>query len=299
MEKNWKNYLLSTGLPLENEVLNFLNKKKYLTDFDTSYIRLDETGREKEFAYDIRATSLEDTNYFTELFIECKYRYPGTKWLFIPEIHPIYDPYNPTPPVYAHPLSWIHITNISQKKISSYGFPRETGIPLASKGIELLPKNDNPKSLQQAYNQLGYAFAEEIIDQIDSLINDTMPSVISFFNIPIIITTADLYLLNSNISIENINQSGELEEISTKQDILIVSYTNKKQLTEHNQKIFFNFYKNKCDNLPKSIQHSIKKTLDESLSFPQTFVIIKYSEDKKGFEILFEELKKFIKSYKK
>jgi hypothetical protein len=55
MAKSWKDLLLSTGLPLENDVKKYLESRGCIASHEYTYLKPDEQGHEKQFSYDIDA----------------------------------------------------------------------------------------------------------------------------------------------------------------------------------------------------------------------------------------------------
>src|ERR1044072_4720315 len=88
--KKWKDALLKTSLPLEYLIANKLRKREYLVWGEYSFIRKSEQNIDTEFSVDLRASEIltKQREYWAELnlLIECKYNYPGVKWIFAP--HP-------------------------------------------------------------------------------------------------------------------------------------------------------------------------------------------------------------------
>ena len=88
--KKWKDNLLSSSLPLEFNVAKILVSKGFWVNSDFAYARND-TGIVKDFSVDIEATAyppFTDPNKIDAsltLLVECKYRSPNIKWLFMPE----------------------------------------------------------------------------------------------------------------------------------------------------------------------------------------------------------------------
>jgi hypothetical protein len=87
LNSKWKSGFLKTGLPLEYVTSNILNKIGYINMDEYPYIRPNESEELKEFSVDIRAyKTLESNNRSInlEMLVECKYRQPGTSWIFSP-----------------------------------------------------------------------------------------------------------------------------------------------------------------------------------------------------------------------
>src|SRR4051812_48864672 len=89
-KKDWKDYLLQSSLPLEQIVSEKLDSNQWHIDGEFPYVRPNEQDINTEFSVDLRAFALAesiesgdiDTYASLDLLIECKYNYPGTRWVF-------------------------------------------------------------------------------------------------------------------------------------------------------------------------------------------------------------------------
>ena len=85
--EKWKNALLKTSLPLEYVVAEQLNDLGFGIQGEYHYLRPNESGILTEFSIDIWAVNhlfKKNRRIWGALnyLIECKYCYPGIKWLF-------------------------------------------------------------------------------------------------------------------------------------------------------------------------------------------------------------------------
>jgi hypothetical protein len=86
----WKSRLASSGVPLEFEAAKILAKKRFAVSADYTYAR-DDAGVVKDFSVDLEAsgfTPFGNPNSITSsvsILVECKYRLPSTRWLFLPD----------------------------------------------------------------------------------------------------------------------------------------------------------------------------------------------------------------------
>jgi hypothetical protein len=81
---------------LEFDVAKILVAKGFSIDSDFTYSRKDSaaSGVVKDFSVDIEALAFppfdpkgNELHAQLQLLVECKYRYPKTKWLFLPDIN--------------------------------------------------------------------------------------------------------------------------------------------------------------------------------------------------------------------
>lgn len=228
MSKNWKDFLLRSGLPLENDVSRLLNKYKCVGGYEYSYLREDEQNREKEFSFDIDSSYIQD-NHFFNLLIECKHRHPSTTWVFTPA----FGYRQPNRTDFTHPIDYF----IEQKFQFPSFYPEEVG-PVCGKGIELTSTGNNEKSITQAAMQLAYAMPEKIADSISNQVNDFLDVPHIFYHVPIIITTAALYRLHENVSISEIEASEEIQDVADPHDILVMSYHPGVELKSYSRAIY-------------------------------------------------------------
>jgi hypothetical protein len=95
--------------------------------------------------------------------------------------------------------------------------------PLCGKGIELLPDDANPKSIEQAVQQLRWAVVAKAIESLTwhftTPFSDTAPLIVI---VPIIVTTAELWRLKEGITIEEIRKAEELSDVAEHHDILVL-----------------------------------------------------------------------------
>ena len=90
-ESKWKDYLLKSSLPLEQLVAEKLEKSGVYIAGEYPYIRTNDQNISTEFSVDLHAFELlayshQKDQYWGNLnfLIECKYNYPGVKWVFLP-----------------------------------------------------------------------------------------------------------------------------------------------------------------------------------------------------------------------
>ncbi len=291
----WKDALLKSGLPLEHEVKTFLEQQKEcLIRWEPSYFRHDDSGIEKEFSYDLNAAYIK-MPYSVDFMVECKFRSEGVKWFFVPEeyggMEEIYQNSFMNAIDYFHQWTWVW---------NQYMPYTQQLAPLCSKGIEIYPNGDNnSKSIRQAISQLSYALAGQMIEIIKDHIDEKYGIHFREIFIPIIVTTAELFRFNENLTVEDIKKCDTPKAISTKHDILIVKRGNDLTLYNHNMNIFNSFLAGRENILEKKAKcftsdmnhlfHVISKNY-----CPQALVIVHHSQDNEAFMKLFEYIDKFI-----
>jgi hypothetical protein len=295
--KKLKVFLLKSSIPLEYEVKQLLDKYGCISSYEFTYLRHDENEVINEFSYDIDASYIKERHFF-ELMIECKYRELSTNWIFIPENYGGEDE--------IEPYSFIHPNDHFTQENKFLSLDYEPLAPLCGKGIEINSNGQNPKTITQAINQLSYAMANKVVSGMEHQIEKLLTtSEIIFYNIPIIVTTANLYRLNKNVTIKEIKESDDISSILTKEDCLILKIPTGKHLENYNLQEFMQFIrKYGQDELNKKL-----KSFNEDIRFvcsvisqhycPSAIAIVQFTESNQGFKKLFDFLNEIVEPTEK
>lgn len=210
----WKDRLLSSSLPLEYEIGKILTENNFFIDFDYSYKRLD-NANEKEFSIDIKAGSYypfdieSSIKLSIDLLLECKFRNPNVSWLFVKDIN--IDNYSNWSSKGAIKLidefSEVHYKD----KLNPFPICKR-----CLKGMEVNTQNGevHDKGIIHGINQLVYSMPSLINRYIRGTLGDNLEDIFPYIICPILVTTAELRILNEDFSIENLKKSSSLDEIS-------------------------------------------------------------------------------------
>jgi len=294
-KSNWKDHLLKSGLPLEFEVKRFLDDKGCISNMERTYLRNNEAEIPTEFSYDIDSSYIKG-HHFSDLMIECKYRHESTKWIFLPDDYNSVDDIAKTD--FMHPFD-----HFNRQKSGQLDFPLSFG-PLCTKGVELTSDGPNPKTITQAVAQLSYAMAEKITSaiyhQTDSVLGQHFNGTI-FYNIPVIVTTAQLYRLREDIDIETIRLAENIEDVAINLPYLVMKAKPGTDLEMFNNRKFREF-------VIETGVEDIKKQLNsfnDDLWFvlsniaehkcPNSIVVINHSKDASGLIDFFKFIDRVIK----
>jgi len=239
----WKSRLLSSSLPLEYEVAKVLTDMNFNISFDYPYYRR-EGEHEKEFSTDLKGLFLfpyetdNEIDASLNLVAECKYRDENKKWVFLPDVNqPDYSVFIIGYTIKA--LSEFSTVKNRKNLISSF----EDKFDFALKGVEINLENGNVfnKDIIHGISQLKYALPYLIKNSIKhnvfSHLNDATPDYV----ISILVTNAELYILNDNFSIERVKEVNELDEMAKKVPYLICYSEAGPDFMDHHKKIFENF----------------------------------------------------------
>lgn len=220
--KKWKNALLGSGLPLEYLVANKLEKLDIYVTGEYSFWRPNENRVNTEFSVDLLASRFfEQTegkeDFWGELrfLVECKYNYPGVKWVFspFPQEHELIIGFINT-------LQDFTVTRINRELLNSFD-----GIfNYCLKGIELHEDGVNPQSIIRGINQLRYGSVQLsknfIADQVGSWHDSEL--LIAFL-CPILITTAPLYVVKQDLLLEDFHSADNIEDVTRNVEAVIVN----------------------------------------------------------------------------
>lgn len=293
----WKDFLLKSSLPLEYDVKKLLEKYGCVGDYEYTYLREDENGVINEFSYDIDASYIKNSHFFN-LMIECKYRDSSTDWIFIPDKYggmQEIDTY-----AFLNPVD--HFTK--KKKFRPLDY--EPLAPLCGKGIEIASTGQNPKTITQAASQLSYAMAEQIISSMEHQIEELLTtSEIIFYNIPIIVTTANLIRLRENITLEEIKKVNTISDIATKEECLVLKNNIGRDLEKYNFDKFIHFIKKygraKLNKKLNSFNDDIVFVSSVIAKYycPQAVAIIHFSDSNAGFQRLFNFINEVVEPTEK
>lgn len=223
-KKEWKKGFLSSSFPLEFETAKILAKNRFAFDPDYCYERV-EAGQVKDFSVDLKATLYFPTsnpNKITAgliLLIECKYRTPNKKWVFLPDVS------RPDLPLGTLGYTLRTIDEFSFCQIPNeriYDF--EEHIPWCYKGTEIDLSNNTAydSEIRHGITQLQYALprllTEEILFEVSSHREDVAPFVL----LPILITTAELRVLRKDATLAKVEEIDLLEDITERVSYLIL-----------------------------------------------------------------------------
>jgi hypothetical protein len=275
----WKERLLSSSLPLEFEVANFLAKEGFFLEPDYKYQR---TTNElvKECSIDLDATlyfSLSDPDSITsslQLMVECKYRAPNKVCLFLPEI-----------------LSRDSISNVTLGRtlslIDEFSFDRipkdyiyafEGEIPVCYKGVDvnLVTGAVEDKEINEGIDQLMYSLPQMHFNNVTSIFTGHLDDIKPYFAISILITNADLRILKPTINIKKIQKTEDINTISHSVPYLIFYKSHGSLFKKHSQLIFTDMHKYISNANLSSLQEKLIKSeiVEFELNYPQMIMTL-------------------------
>lgn len=261
MSKNWKDALLSSGLPLEYDVNGILLKSGFHVRGEQPYSRRTGTSAE-EFSVDLHAhhyveEAAKEGSFKAELvtICECKYRTPNKHWLFMPDLND--GDFSPSWPGAFRFFSAFTTYSFDEMPLKSFCYD----FPSVMKGVELHANGAEcyDKDIRHALNQLRYAMPEVILHYLHPLAyshpNDCKP----FFILPLLVTNAPLRILKEQINLDAVRTAQDLDEISQPVDFVDVHSPHADDFRSHCQKVF----SDAGPRLAKGGKHHVFQKLEE------------------------------------
>jgi len=287
-EKNWKHHLLKSGLPFEYEIKECFVKNNCTVWDEYSYLKEDENKVEKEFSYDL------DVNYWTgnysmTFMVECKYKTEPTKWFFLPDPYSYQD--DITQNSFLHPIDYFTENKFLFKLHPFCNVQSPLG-PFCLKGVEIYQNQFLETNIFKAINQLSFAFIEQLIISIESQL-EVFPETV-FFNIPIIVTNAELYLINEKLTTADIENSENIEEVSERHDFLFFHNKIGESLKKYNSETLTQFFKFKGEETFNTKNKSFTKDLSHFIDVlsenycPEIILIMHHDNQHDNFKKLFD-----------
>ena len=223
-DRKWKDAFLRTSLPLEYLVAQELSKLRYAIQGEYHYLRPNEHGVLSEFSVDIwSVTSLfkKEIGMWGNLnyLIECKYCHPSVRWIFAP--HSKTDTERLMEQSVIHALDRLCTRQITDKRplwrVANH-------FPLCFKGVELHPNDATAQNIEKGKSQLVYGALRLAIHLSEGqIMNLHDEDLFVEFLCPILVTTADLYVLKHGLQLEDFMKAKSHEDVSSLVPALILT----------------------------------------------------------------------------
>jgi hypothetical protein len=238
---NWKDNLLSSGLPLEYSVRKSLEDLGIWGAREYKYERINEAGIPVLFSIDTHATKSYygpgdlggPYHVYLELFIECKYRHDSVQWFFTP------DEFDSDVLAAQYTDIFIILDQLTRtykldgSNLDSFA----RSYDLCRKGIELTGNGRNSKSIRQSIEQLRFAIADQVAEAFEHQVYPLLGQVEPLFIlVPIVVTTAELWRINSGVTVGDIRAADVVEDVAQQKDVLILHKRPDNELSKHTKK---------------------------------------------------------------
>lgn len=226
---------MSSGVPLEYSVIQIFNELGVRDAEEYRYQRKTADGVPQIFSVDVNSFEYDFKRQFLiECLVECKYRHDSTNWVFVPREYS---------DLFGSSFSqlFVKLDQLCPDKMLDKEILETFGekYPLCAKGIELLPEDANPKSIEQAIQQLRYAVVSKLMEALAhqaERIDDSLRPIIVI--VPIIVTTAALWRLKIGTTVEEVRNAKDLLEVAEPHDVLVI-LQRPDELNERDTKVYF------------------------------------------------------------
>jgi hypothetical protein len=204
---------------LEQLVAEKLNASGYYVTGEFPYMRQNEEHIVQEFSVDLGASLLltrkakDDYWGNLNLLVECKYNYPGVRWVFTPHLSDI---------AIGCISRFDDLTNKEvAKDTAQYQLDHE--LRYCVRGIELHDRDVNLQSIPHGLNQLRYA-VPHLVGQVcgGQMLTGHAEDLHIEFICPILVTTASLHILKAGLNLDTFQEAASLSALADQVDALVV-----------------------------------------------------------------------------
>ena len=171
--------------------------------------------------------------------IKCKYCHDGVKWLFAP--HTKTDTQHLFEINFIHTLDKICTRQIFNKRPIWNLINR---FPLCFKGVELYQNNANAQNIERGRPQLRYGIPWLAINLPETQMRNFHNEELYIeFNCPILVTTADLFVLNKGLSLKDFKNTNNIMDVAFEVPALILTNPYSHLYTDYVDTISSDFHK--------------------------------------------------------
>jgi hypothetical protein len=282
-KKTWKDHLLSSGVPLEYSVIRVFEELGIRDTGEYRYERKTLEGVAQIFSVDVHSAKIDvERDLRIACFVECKYRHDGTNWIFMPRDYGEFFG-----PGFADLFVTLDQCCVNRKLDREILDKFEDRYPLCAKGIELLPDDANPKTIEQAVQQLRYAVVAMAMDAIDDqLFHPPDMTIPIWIIVPIVVTTAELWRLKVGMTVEDVRIAEDIKDVADPHDVLVLlqepDNLNRKDTTDRFKQRFNSGEQSRLDDLfNQTNNHGFMNFMHSfSARAPSMFIVISYKRVK-------------------
>jgi len=321
--KELKKYLLRSGIPLEASVAKKIQTHRLIDQGEYFYQR---DG--KIFSLDINAYGYAEfeTYYRANLvaldfLIECKYHEQDKKWFFM-----IFK--QPKEFSFRASTNNIFVDFPFSKRFEEYGYHQKynkkkyqeyysdiysryfpANLPKVHKGIELYSKGFNPKSIAETIFQISFGIGSAIPTNVKELLKSKEEEIkgddgymyiggdLGILIIPVIVTTSEIYVLNQDVNIEDIQKCKNIGEIASREKAVFYEQQSNLDLTNFIKKSFI--FKDEMIKSGFFVDEEIDTDIDNLSDIEPRILIIDYKYFDEIFGRLLRELDEYFKRLNK
>jgi len=281
-DTKWKDALLKTSLPLEYLVADKLSNLRFGIQGEYHYLRPNEQGIQTEFSIDIWAVNVlfkKNLGMWASLnyLIECKYCHPGVKWLFAP--HTKTDTERLFEISIVHALDKLCTRRIFDKRPL---WKLANQFPICFKGVELYSKDATAQNIERGRSQLRYGTPHLAIHLSESqMMNFHDEDLHLEFICPILVTTADLFVLKYGLSLNDFQNVNELSKIAFKVPALILTNPYSHLFIEYTDKMITDLHSESptIRERLEQLDGLIKKRTGQNEDNPKAWASLSFNSD--------------------
>lgn len=235
---SWKEALLSSGVPLEGTVARMLTAIGCVVLGEREFTVIDSGGTQVRRSVDLLGMwSLPALNL--QLLVECKYRRDGVQWFFLRDPQKVLGQRDWFTNCFVSPFvpPWYSDTNVVIPPVVTFGYHPtldQHTLPIGIKGVQIVPggesnrgkyKSSDETPIKNASYQLRYAatahqFGFPPIPK--DHFSQWAASDHFSFTLPILVTTAKLYLLQKKSGVPEIRTAEKPEDVADEVPALIL-----------------------------------------------------------------------------
>ncbi|GEM_PF-5253436 len=306
--------LLNSGVPLENDILCICKNNFSFRDISSDYeFETLDQGKAVTRSIDFKVSSINNSDKipnWLNFALECKYHQACNSWYFFQYNFQKSNSINGnalrrgvTHAVRKRNLfirlftlnhrGWSYKLDKFEKKANLF----LKNIPLTWKGVHVTPNHEaNTTTIKEGIYQLQGAIPNIVFENYDFAYPASKFGDRDHYIIPILITTADLYVSNSNINLKNLNKN---KNCFRKVPYLLLFQNLTKEKQSHNLSLFKNyiqkrseeyedflktFYKkvdeNQKDHKNKFIKQNIDNIIELVNFYPHIYLIVNFNSFK-------------------
>lgn len=315
---SFKQQVIKSGIPLEKTISEYL--------FSLGLLDMGEYIYEREgqlFSIDAHAITQGDFNIGKrnnliniDLLVECKYKEPNHSWVFAsyqkskksfslrlqPNVVFLDFPFEKRLKKYGFTLQKRKkgFDEIYYKKYNGLYFPYTT--PLVNVGTEIIDdKKFNPHIITEAISQIVYGVGSSIVDNSLDLLEEELFDYtregdkfyvfgwLGCIIYPIIVTTANLYLIKPKQTIDDIKRSQNIQESFEEIDAVLFCHRSNKELQKYTKDQFEKHKKELLDS-PFFRKKTFENEIDDLSYFNVPILIVRLPAFKKYVRRILNEI---------
>jgi len=256
---NWKDALLKSSLPLEQVVMETLELSSFCVAGPYSYSRLDDSATGNEFSVDL-AASRELTGpdgsplAVLHILVECKYQYPGVRWIFSASAAGT--------PAVAGPIAHVSDTDTGKMSGANALLAIEDALPYCTRGVVLHEGGVDSNTIDHGLGQLRYAIPHQLraITTLQMREWNEKSFTIRFVS-PLLVTNAPLYVLKRGLTLDSFQAAADINSIADNVSALIAHQPPGPALQQHLHRVVHQLEQ---DGICKWLQERFPLTLKKS-----------------------------------